>query len=233
MLLAKTEKTKLMLSQRDSSLGAKDRQILILCSGTRTYDELVEMLGREIEPLLNRFIGNGLLVDVSRALRNDSGAMSQTGTFYSSELQNLAAKVAAVVREKPVRTSSTPSQLMAVSASTDRDVIPTASQGAPVSLSSRGKRSIAASKMYMINLLQMHRDLDASTLAVNIHTSENEQQLVASVFASLRFVTNKAGLPYGMRVAEQLSNILPEIYLPSLREFTSENLTEQPSILVS
>ncbi len=232
MLLAKTEKTKLMLSQRDPSLGAKDRQILIMCNGVRSYEELVGMLGREAKPLLDRFIQSGLLMDATQALKSNSGVFSKTGTFYISDFASSGARKTTGSRGRPLQTHA--AQLSSRSASLATDRAPLAiEQDKPASTNNRGKRSIAASKMYMINLLQMHRDLDSSTLAVNIHTSEDEQQLVACILASLRFITRKAGLAYGKRVAEQLSNILPEAYLPDLYAFTEECLLEQSSVVVA
>jgi hypothetical protein len=235
MLLAKTEKAKLMLSQRDPSLGAKGRQILIMCNGARSYNDLVEMLGRDAMPILDQFIKNRLLMDTSQALKSNSGIFSPTGTFYSSDFANSGTgKAASLSGKVPLAPLSNHAPLSSMSAplSTDRAAL-TASQDKPVSTNSKGKRSIAASKMYMINLLQMHRDLDSSTLAVNIHTSEDEQQLVACILASLRFVTHKAGLQYGQRVTEQLRNILPESYLPDLDAFNNEVLLHQPPFVVT
>ncbi len=232
MLLAKTEKSKLMLIQRDASLGAKDRQILIMCNGIRTYSELVDMLGQDVKPILDRFIKTGLLMDASQALKNNAGVFSQTGTFYASDFPNSGASKSAGVRSRLLQTHVAAPSSRTAPLATDRAPLAT-EQDQPASTNNRGKRSIAASKMYMINLLQMHRDLDSSTLAVNIHTSEDEQQLVACILASLRFITRKAGLAYGKRVAEQLSNILPEAYLPDLDAFTNEYLLEQPSIVVT
>jgi hypothetical protein len=231
MLLAKTEKSKRMLSQRDASLGAKDRQILIMCNGIRTYDELVGMLGRDVKPVLDQLIQSGLLMDASRALKSNSGVMSQTGTFHSSDFVNSGANKGASSPKTSTHASSKPLTSMSAPLTTDRAAL-TPAQDKPISTSSRGKRSIAASKMYMINLLQMHRDLDSSTLAVNIHTSEDEQQLVACILASLRFITDKAGRDYGKRVSEQLSNILPESYMPDLDAFRNEFLLDQPYVVV-
>jgi hypothetical protein len=231
MLLAKSEKTKLMLSQRDTSLGAKDRQILIMCNGSRSYKELVVMLGVSVKPVLDRLIQDGLLIDASKALASNRGVFSQTGTFYASDFASQGASKIGELSEPPSATQSGGLSSIRDSLATDRADL-TALQDRPASLNSRGKRSIAASKMYVINLLQMHRDLDSSTLAVNIHTSEDEQQLVSCILASLRFVTRKAGVDYGKRVTEQLSNILPESYLADLEAFSNEFLFQQPSVVV-
>jgi hypothetical protein len=223
MLLAKSEKSKWMLSERDASLGAKDRQILIMCNGRRSYQELTELFGPDVQQTLDRFIKNGLLIDASKVLENDKGVLSQTGTFYASELAESKPK-----RSTHSGTAAAAKPSTSVANRTDptaklRDTAALANDP-PIQLNKSGKRSIAASKMYMINLLQMHRDLDSSALAVNIHTSENEQQLVICILASLRYVNRKAGSEYGNRIAEQLSQILPENYLPDLDEVRKDLL---------
>jgi hypothetical protein len=231
MLLAKSEKAKLLLSQRDASLGAKERQILIMCNGARTYQELTGLFGSDVKPILDRFMGNELLIDASKALVSERGVFSKTGTYYASDFTIQEATNSASYKEtdKVAKAAHGAPKTQAVSKPAELKLI----SDKPVSLNSKSKRSIAASKMYMINLLQMHRDLDSSTLAVNIHTSENEQQLVSCILASLEFIARKGGHDYCKRIANQLSNILPETYLPALEALVEDGFNQASPMLMN
>ena len=73
--------------------------------------------------------------------------------------------------------------------------------------------------MYMIDLLQMMRNMDASSLAVNLHTSADGNELLEWVLVGLKFIYIASGESYGSRVYEGLLEIVPEHQLPKLEEF--------------
>ena len=85
----------------------------------------------------------------------------------------------------------------------------------------RHRRSSAGTKMYMIDLLQMMRNMDASSLAVSLHTSADGNELLDWVLVGLKFICSASGVSYGSRVYQRLLEIVPEHQLPKLEEFGS------------
>ncbi|HPR44006.1 hypothetical protein [Ottowia sp.] len=98
-----------------------------------------------------------------------------------------------------------------------------ASQPAVGSLKAR--RSAAATKMYMIGVLQLLRDMEASSLAVALHTSADEGELTANALAALRFIADRSGLSYARRVADRLAEVVPEPHLPAVQAMAQELVT--------
>lgn len=86
----------------------------------------------------------------------------------------------------------------------------------------RSRRSIAATKMYMIDMLQLLRNVEASSLAVSLHTSADEHELVRTVQAALRFIREASGETYALRVYQRVIETVPEPHLPGLRSLGKE-----------
>ena len=70
--------------------------------------------------------------------------------------------------------------------------------------------------MYIMDMLQLLRNMDASAMAVSVHTSEGEMDFIYNVIVATRFIAQKSGLSYGMRVIEKLREIVPEAHLPAV-----------------
>jgi hypothetical protein len=87
---------------------------------------------------------------------------------------------------------------------------------APEPQPATARRSLAGTKMYIMDMLQLMRDMDASAMAVSIHTSEGEYEFIANVVAAARLVAQKRGLSYGRRVLDKLKEIAPESHVPAL-----------------
>jgi hypothetical protein len=92
------------------------------------------------------------------------------------------------------------------------------------------RRSLAGTKMYMVDMLQLLRDMDASAMAVSLHTSQNELEFIENVIAAARLIVFKSGPSYGLRVVSKLREIAPEVHLPALRELAFE-LEAESSVL--
>ena len=92
----------------------------------------------------------------------------------------------------------------------------------PVEPKRQSKRSLAATKMYIIDILQMMRDLDASGLAVALHASESEQDFIDNVIDAIQIITIKNGLSYANRVILRLKEVMPEKHLPALHHLGQE-----------
>jgi hypothetical protein len=84
------------------------------------------------------------------------------------------------------------------------------------------RRSLAGTKMYMIDMLQLLRDMDTSAMAVSLHTSQSEQEFMEIVVASARLIALKSGPSYGLRVVNKLREIVPEAHLALLHGLLDE-----------
>lgn len=91
---------------------------------------------------------------------------------------------------------------------------------APMSMPSparaTSRRSLAASKMYLIDMLQLQRDPESASLRADIQTSPSEDELVYRMMKSLRHLQDVATASYARRVGDRLAEILPEPHLPRL-----------------
>lgn len=99
---------------------------------------------------------------------------------------------------------------------------------APEPQPAAARRSLAGTKMYIMDMLQLMRDMDASAMAVAIHTSEGEYEFIANVVAAARLVAQKRGLSYGRRVLDKLKEIAPESHVPALDALGLELESAEP-----
>jgi hypothetical protein len=84
------------------------------------------------------------------------------------------------------------------------------------------RRSLAGTKMYIVDMLQLLRDMDASAMAVSLHSSQGEQEFIHNVTAAVRLILEKCGPSYGLRVVNKLREIVPEAHLAVLQALASE-----------
>jgi len=87
---------------------------------------------------------------------------------------------------------------------------------APQPATRTSRRSLAASKMYLIDMLQLQRDPESVSLRAEIQTSPSEVELVYRMMKGLRHLQDVATVSYARRVGERLAEILPEQHLPHL-----------------
>lgn len=80
------------------------------------------------------------------------------------------------------------------------------------------RRSLAASKMYLLDMLQLQRHPDAASLRADIQTSPSDDELVYRMMKALPLLQQVANPSYAQRVAERLGEILPERYLGRLEQ---------------
>lgn len=78
------------------------------------------------------------------------------------------------------------------------------------------RRSLAASKMYMLDMLQLQRTPEAAELRATIQCTSEPAALVDALFAALRTIVAASAPSYGERVAGRLAEILPVEALPRL-----------------
>lgn len=82
----------------------------------------------------------------------------------------------------------------------------------------QSRRSLAASRMYMVDMLQLQRDPESVSLKAELQTSPSEDELVYRLGKALRHIMAVASPSYGQRIGERLAEILPEVHLPRLVE---------------
>jgi hypothetical protein len=92
-----------------------------------------------------------------------------------------------------------------------------ADQGSVRVTASQAKRSLAATKMYVMDMLQMMRDMDASALAASLQMCTSERELMDLVMAAVQFIRARSGAGYALRVGSRLKDIVPEGHLPDLQ----------------
>ncbi len=84
------------------------------------------------------------------------------------------------------------------------------------------RRSLAATKMYTMDMLQLLRDMDASGMAVSLHTSESEAAFMANVLLAVRLISVKSGPSFALRVLAKLQEIVPQAYLAGVEGLIAE-----------
>lgn len=86
------------------------------------------------------------------------------------------------------------------------------------------RRSLAATKMYLLDMLQLQRDAESASLKAAIQTSPSEDELVYRLMQALRHIQSIANVSYAQRVAERVAEIIPEAHLPRLEQARTEHL---------
>lgn len=116
-------------------------------------------------------------------------------------------------------TPATP-HLVALEGRTVAPAAPRAPRPAPTQPLPRAasRRSLAASKMYLVDMLQLQRDPESVSLRTDIQTSPSEDEMVYRMMKGLRHLQDVATSSYARRVGDRLAEILPETYLPRLDE---------------
>lgn len=92
------------------------------------------------------------------------------------------------------------------------------------------RRSLAASKMYLLDMLQLQRDPESASLRAEIQTSPSEDELAYRMMKALRHLQSVATASYARRVGERLAEILPDPYLPRLEEVRASWLASIPAV---
>jgi hypothetical protein len=78
------------------------------------------------------------------------------------------------------------------------------------------RRSLAAAKMYLLDMLQLHRTGDAAALRLAMQTTSDPGALVDRMVESTAYLLSATKASYGERVLARLSEVLPEDDLPKL-----------------
>lgn len=201
--LAKSSAGKLALQTRASELTARDRQILVLANGKSLRADLEAMLGGAAEKEIDRLAAMGYLVLLSTPA-------SPTGP--DSSLQ--------APRSVPASSRSTPHASDLPKPATQGPAsapAPDPSQAVRLEASVPMRRSIAATKMYIIDMLQMMRRPEASALAAALHTSATEEELLTGALEAVTLMASLSGNSYALKVCTQLLAMVPLPHEPRVR----------------
>jgi len=94
--------------------------------------------------------------------------------------------------------------------------IPTAPPAPPTPPAASHKRSRAAAKMYMLDMLGMIRSAESASLRVQLQTAQDDAELALALRAALAYMRNQSSGAYAAKAAQQLQAIAPLDLLPQL-----------------
>lgn len=195
MKLIKTDKGRQALRSREPHLTPRERQIVILANGGHSRLSLQQLMARDIGPELQRLLQSGYLEE-------------STGASHSPHIASAAQPVQALEDIAPVAAG--------VTRQTNQPTIDLQNQ------QQLSRRSLAGTKMYIVDMLQLLRDMDASSMAVSVHSSQGELEFIQNVVAAARLIVDKCGSSYGLRVINKLREIVPEVHLPVIHTLVFE-----------
>ncbi|WP_129588351.1 hypothetical protein [Solilutibacter silvestris] len=204
MLLHKTELARAVLARTGSELGRRQRQVLILCDGQRSLDGIVSMLGVESLGMIQALIASGYLVQ---------GTSTPVAAVTSSG-KRLFGRIAEGVRSAtPARETHTNVQKPAPAPVA---TTPSPTAAIPPQRPVQARRSMAACKMYMIDMLQLQRTPEAASLAVALQTAGDDDERALALVDALAWLRIATKASVCERVAERLKEIIPEAWLAGL-----------------
>lgn len=219
MLLAKTDKARTAIQNRDAGLSAQERHILIVSNGQRSLNEIVSMLGHDTLAPIDRLLREGYLQGTaghggSAPRAQDAAASPGVGALLraSRDLANRVQERAQAVID--AATTPTPASTPA-STSTLAEVVATLPPP-PAPPRAGPRRSLAAARMYILDMLQLQRSVEAATLKVTIQASNGNDEVLAGLIQALRHLQAVATPSYYTRVATRLEEVLPEELVPRL-----------------
>jgi hypothetical protein len=215
MKLIKTTAGQNALNQRDRTLNVRLRQVLIMVNGTREFEDFPAIFGREVIADLKQLAALGFVIQTPENAKAKD--FTETGTFdasrpFDSGLEKALAKF--VLPAVPAGTAAAKRPVLAASA-VDNVVI-----GAAAPMGVLGprvpsvRRSLAAAKMYTVDMLSMFKHVDAPSYIASIQTSESEAELVANITAAMLFLQFAAEPSFAAKVIGRVSDLLPEALLP-------------------
>lgn len=220
LALAKTLAGRHALRDRSQALNMRERQLLVMCDGKRTAQELAGFVGDGAQESVVRLMELGFVAHVDETtVRSKKANLTQTGTYSVRDGEIQERDRAASSLEWP------PSQHDDFS---DSHVIESNTSGS-VAVAEGKKRSLAGAKMYLINILQIVRHLEANLIVKQLHDSKDRRELVKNILGALTFLQETSGEEYAERIFDQLHDMLPEKYLPMLHQHSA--LPTQPARL--
>lgn len=239
MLLHKTEQARAALSDtRSGDLSLHHRRILILTDGKRSINDLMMMLGNDILGDIDALMRAGYLATGDAQATRASGGLGQRLRDAASRLRPLGETGAQPERAASgasASTSSASTSSASASPASTASALPAGAApttGAPATPTATSRRSLAASKMYVMDLLQMQRDLRIAECRTEIQCAQDETATVVALLDGVRHLIPLVSTGMAARILARLDEVLPEPYLPALRALQSE-LTGKPVLAIT
>ena len=211
MVLNKTDKAREVLGAGPSAgLALQDRRILILTDGKRSLNQVMAMLGADILPAIDRLMREGYITRDDAVAANPATAARPPalGSAVTGLLR--AATEAVQARTEQIRAATPATPAIEAAPITAAPTSPQIATTAAVPRPPPGtRRSLAASKMYLLDMLQLQRSAEAAELRAAIQCSE-PAQLVDTLFQALRVLVGTSTQSYGERIVNRLAEMLPE-----------------------
>lgn len=226
MRLHKTEQARAALAtEKNAGLSLPQRRILILTDGKRSIDDIMTMLGSEILSEIDGLIRAGYLSTTDSASQRPQ-AVAALGQLWRS--------VAAKVRQDDAADSpiDPSTAIVSVAAATRTPTPAQQPQSHPRSAAPATRRSLAASKMYVMDLLQLQRDLRMVECRAEIQCADGEAATAVALMDGVRRMIALVAPSYANRVLARLDETLPEEFLPALRALESE-ITGKPVLAIT
>lgn len=226
MQLHKTDLARAALADTKSgALSLHQRRILILTDGKRSINDLMAMLGSDILGEVDALMRAGFL-SASEA----SGVRPQLAAGLGQLLRGAATKVRNATTPEP---SSAPREAVApIAAAPSPAPASPVLTPAPAPAAITARRSLAASKMYVMDLLQMQRDLRIAECRTEIQCAQDEASTVVALLDGVRQLIPLVSTGMATRIVARLDDILPEPFLPALRALESE-ITGKPVLAIT
>jgi hypothetical protein len=189
MVFIKTDEGRKRLLTGGISQDTEERRVLMLCDGKRPAEVIERMLGVGAKEKLRNLEKAGLICTVGLPVNsaNDQTVVVETNLQAAHQQHQVSEPVRAIGAAQVVA-----------------DTKP------------RGMRSWAASKMYLVSILQMQRDVDSASLAVNLHSSSEPENIYTGILQSLAHMSQLTSATVYRRVFEKLLETVPETHLPHL-----------------
>ncbi len=233
MLLHKTERARAALSDtRSGDLSLHHRRILILTDGKRSINDLMAMLGNDILGDIDALMRAGYLAtaDAQGARGGASGASGANG--LGQRLREAASRLRAASDDGVATPAQSGMAAPAAALPAESATIATATASAATPAApATTRRSLAASKMYVMDLLQMQRDLRIAECRTEIQCAQDETAAVVALLDGVRHLMPLVSASMATRILARLDEVLPEPWLPALRALQSE-VTGKPVLAV-
>lgn len=217
MQLHKTSLAKDVLARHGAELSQAQRRVLILCDGERSIDRIVGMLGMGALADIDGLVKQGFLSHDAQSAGEQIRSRPENGV--KQLLGSLRSKRDEVAKQVSLATESIAQARAATSAATvaaplqSAHSTPAPAAGPVNTARPAQRRSIAAAKMYMVDMLQLQRDMHASSIAVEMQTTTQEDELVDAMIAGMCFIHGHTKASMAVRVAERLMEVLPEAHV--------------------
>ena len=223
MQLLKTDKARTALAANASGqLSLGQRRILILTDGRRSIEDIMAMLGAQILGDLDLLVREGYLATADRATTREGG--------LGQRLRDLASRATRTPADAAPAAATTPPA--STPAPTSAPMPAPAPSAPPAAARTPGtRRSLAASKMYVLDLLQTQRDLQMAECRSEIQCAQDEAAVVVALLDGVRQLMPRVSAGMATRILARLDEVLPEAYLPALRALQAE-LTHRPVLAI-